>query len=119
MTTKQEKPQEGDWEREFDSEFAGMSDEQWEFSHENLLKDIKTFLRQIIQAEREKAYIQGQNDKENNEKFMARGAKAERSRIVEKVLNNHFCCKYQTVNPKDFCDDCIKLTSSLITRIKE
>ena len=26
---------------------------------------------------------------------------------VEEMKNHHFCCKYQTVNPKDFCDYCL------------
>jgi hypothetical protein len=29
----------------------------------------------------------------------------------EEIKKNHYCCKYQTINPKDFCDYCLSLPS--------
>lgn len=29
----------------------------------------------------------------------------------EKILSEHFCCKYQSILPADYCDACLKLTN--------
>jgi hypothetical protein len=47
------------------------------------LGDIKSFLHHRIELEVEKA--------------------------IAKLKKDHFCCKYQTIDPKDFCDYCVSL----------
>lgn len=69
------------WEERFKDWFTQYrSDEDRDYYC--LEEPIKQFISKLLQEERDKNYIDGQNDKENNEKFMYRGASQERARIT-------------------------------------
>jgi hypothetical protein len=67
------------WEEAFDNEF----DSYWnpDTNVKGTARQIKAFIRQVEARAREEA--------------------------EERAKRNHFCCKYQTVDPEDWCDYCL------------
>ena len=39
--------------------------------------------------------------------FFRKALLTTRKRGKEEIIKNHYCCKYQTIDPEDFCDECL------------